>query len=57
MADSNNSTIKKDGITTFFKGVVSEAKRIKWPKFSQLMKNTAKVLFFCILFALFFVNI
>ncbi|MDD6640179.1 MAG: preprotein translocase subunit SecE [Erysipelotrichaceae bacterium] len=55
MADSNNSTIKKDGITTFFKGVVSEAKRIKWPKFSQLMKNTAKVLFFCILFALFFI--
>ena len=55
MADSNNSTIKKDGITTFFKGVVSEAKRIKWSKFSQLMKNTAKVLFFCILFALFFI--
>ncbi len=46
---------KKSGIKEFFGGIVSEAKRIRWPKFNQLMTNTGKVLFFCILFAIFFV--
>lgn len=48
---------KKQGnfIKNFFVGEASEIKRIKWPKFSELMINTGKVLVFCILFALFFV--
>ena len=35
--------------------VVKEIKRIRWPKFSELMLNTAKVLVFGFAFGLFFV--
>ena len=42
-------------IKGFFVGIANETKRIRWPKFSELMSNTAKVLVFCVLFALFFV--
>ena len=35
--------------------VVKEVKRIRWPKFSELMSNTAKVLTFAVAFGLFFV--
>ncbi len=42
-------------ISRFFSGVATEIKRIRWPKFSELMADTGKVLVFCILFAIFFV--
>ena len=35
--------------------VIKEVKRIRWPKFSELMSNTAKVMVFAIAFELFFV--
>ena len=35
--------------------VIKEIKRIRWPKFSELMSNTAKVMVFAIAFGLFFV--
>ena len=35
-------------------GIVSEAKRVRWPNISDLVTKTAKVLFFCFIFALFF---
>lgn len=37
------------------KGIASEIKRIRWIKFGDLLSDTAKVLVFCILFAIFFV--
>ncbi len=43
------------GIGNFFKGVFKEASRVRWPKFSELMVNTGKVLVFCVLFAVFFI--
>ena len=42
-------------ISRFFTGVTTEIKRIRWPKFSELMSDTGRVLAFCILFAIFFV--
>ncbi len=42
-------------ITGFFTGVNTEAKRVRWPKFSELMSSTGKVIVFCVLFAIFFV--
>ncbi len=36
-------------------GIKTEIKRIRWPKFSEMTTNTAKVLVFCILFGIFFV--
>ena len=44
-----------DKITGFFTGVKTEAKRVRWPKFSELMSNSGKVIFFCVLFAIFFI--
>ena len=35
-------------------GIQKEAKRIRWPKWSDIGKNTAEVLVFVIFFALFF---
>ena len=35
--------------------VVKEVKRVRWPKFSELMSNTGKVLAFAVAFGLFFV--
>ncbi len=43
------------GIADFFKGVFKEASRVRWPKFSELMINSGKVLVFCVLFAVFFI--
>lgn len=37
-------------------GIVKEAKRIKWPKFSELSFNTVESLFFMGFFMLFFVG-
>ena len=42
MADS--STARKSGIVGFFKGVRSEFKKIVWPSFDVLMKQTVTVL-------------
>ena len=36
-------------------GIKTEIKRIRWPKASEMVSNTGKVLLFCILFGLFFV--
>ncbi|MDO4378823.1 MAG: preprotein translocase subunit SecE [Erysipelotrichia bacterium] len=55
VASKEKNVTKKNVIKDFFNGIVNEAKRIRWPKFSQLMTNTGKVLFFCICFAIFFV--
>jgi len=53
---SNNTTVKNDNkIKSFFTGIVTETKRIRFPKFSELLTNTGKVLFFCVLFAIFFI--
>lgn len=35
--------------------VIKEVKRIRWPKFSELMANTGKVLAFALAFGAFFV--
>ena len=59
MADKNKKQPQKkslwDRIKGIFTGIITEAKRIRWPKFSELMSNTGKVLVFCILFAIFFI--
>ena len=53
---TNNTTVKNDNkIKSFFTGIVTETKRIRFPKVSELVTNTGKVLVFCVLFALFFV--
>lgn len=36
-------------------GILSETKRIRWPKPADLMKNTGSVIFFSVLFGIFFV--
>ncbi|MBO4219154.1 MAG: preprotein translocase subunit SecE [Erysipelotrichaceae bacterium] len=60
MAKENNKQTKSstslwEKITGFFTGVQTEAKRVRWPKFSELMSNSGKVIVFCVLFAIFFV--
>ncbi len=52
---TNSGTGIWDKITGFFTGVKTEAKRVRWPKFSELMSNSGKVIFFCVLFAIFFI--
>ena len=42
------------GIFNFFKGVVREIKRIRWPSKDDMMQNTATVVIFSAFFALFF---
>ena len=51
--------LKLTGIGTFnfFKGVVREIKRIRWPSKDDMMQNTATVVIFCAFFALFFTSI
>jgi len=52
---TGKATKKKNFISDFFSGEVNEIKRIIWPKFSEIMESTGKVLVFCIAFALFFI--
>ncbi len=54
-AKTTNTGNKTNKIVDIFKGVGVETKRVRWPKVSELLQNTVKVLVFCILFALFFV--
>lgn len=42
------------GIANFFKGVVREIKRVRWPNQKQMAENTTTVLVFSAFFALFF---
>lgn len=42
------------GIFNFFKGVVREIKRIRWPSKDDMIQNTATVVIFSAFFALFF---
>ena len=35
-------------------GIVTEIKRIRWPSIADLVEKSAKVLFFCFVFAMFF---
>jgi len=37
-------------------GIVTEVKRIRWPSIADLVDKSAKVLFFCFLFAIFFMT-
>jgi len=48
--------LKATGIAfaNFFKGVVREIKRIRWPNKKQMTDNTATVVIFSAFFALFF---
>ncbi|MGI6607920.1 MAG: preprotein translocase subunit SecE [Erysipelotrichaceae bacterium] len=58
MAKSKSNKTKTNSgnpISNFFTGVATEIKRIRWPKFSELMSDTGRVLAFCILFAIFFI--
>lgn len=41
-------------IANFFKGVVRELKRVRWPKQKDMVDNTATVVVFSAFFALFF---
>lgn len=41
--------------TFSWSGIKKEAKRVRWPKFSDITSNTAEVLIFTIFFAAFFV--
>lgn len=41
-------------IATFFKGVVRETKRVRWPNKKKMGENTVTVVVFCAFFALFF---
>lgn len=53
---SKKTTVKSENkVKAFFTGIITETKRIRFPKFSELVESTGKVLFFCLLFALFFV--
>ena len=42
------------GIANFFKGVVREAKRVRWPSKKDMTDNTVTVVVFSAFFALFF---
>ena len=60
--DKNQSVKKKEPKEvpvklSWFKpaDVLKEVKRVRWPKFSELMSNTLKVLVFGFAFGLFFV--
>ena len=48
--------LKATGIAifNFFKGVVREIKRVRWPSKKKMADNTATVVIFCAFFALFF---
>ncbi len=50
------SGLKKCGIWAFnfFKGVIREIKRIRWPNKSKMAENTVTVVIFSAFFALFF---
>ena len=39
---------------TYFKGVVREAKKIRWPKKNDLLTNSVQVVVFTAFFAVFF---
>ena len=41
-------------IANFFKGVVRELKRVRWPKQKDMVDNTTTVVVFSAFFALFF---
>lgn len=41
-------------VANFFKGVVREIKRVRWPSKKKMADNTATVVIFCAFFALFF---
>jgi len=41
-------------IANFFKGVVRELKRVRWPKQKDMVDNTVTVVVFSAFFALFF---
>ena len=47
---------KQSGIAIahFFKGVVREAKRVRWPNKQTMVENTVTVLVFSAFFAIFF---
>ena len=53
--DKKNMVSNENPVSGFFIGVATEIKRIRWPKFSELISDTGRVLAFCILFAIFFV--
>ena len=38
---------KQNGIVKYFKGIKSELKKIVWPNFSTVVKNTGVVLAMC----------
>lgn len=42
------------GIYNFFKGVIREIKRIRWPGKKEMSENTVTVVIFSAFFALFF---
>lgn len=42
------------GIANFFKGVVREIKRVRWPNKKDMAENTVTVVVFSAFFALFF---
>ena len=42
------------GIFNFFKGVVREARRVRWPSKKDMIDNTVTVVIFSAFFALFF---
>ena len=52
-AENKNTLFNK--IADLFTGIGNEARKVRWPKFTDLMSNTGKVLVFCILFAVFFI--
>jgi len=59
MAKGNTPSEKKQNIfgkiADLFVGIGNEARKVRWPKFTDLMSSTGKVLVFCILFAVFFI--
>ena len=49
--DKKNKSVKKD---SFFKGVKSEFKKVRWPNKKEMIKNSIATITFILFFALFF---
>ena len=49
--------IKKEKKDSFFKGVVEEMKKVKWPSFKDVLKFTLATFVMCAIFIVFFIII
>lgn len=51
MATQANSRKKANKVSSFFKGIKAEMKKVSWPTFKELVNHTTVVIIACLLVA------